>query len=245
MKKIIVFLVLVFVLLFPVVNINAQELPNSTIIKYNYYPSFSANKELTFQWTSNEEMEDLSIKIYVPTEDKYVELYNSNWDLDKEQDSDDKNNNLGDQIVDGENQESSEPNEIDEILAVLDKYNVDFKILVSHEDDLDTPNIDESENKNWEYRLKFTYNDTSLAVMEIVLDYKANDRNYTNSFILQNIVTPQIRPSNPDVKEEDNFEENNALFAAIFAAVCSVIGTVLIISSTSNRILDDEREPIE
>ncbi len=218
MKKIIALFMILCLFLIPNLNVKAEELDDSTLTKFNYYPlgSLSSKRELMLKWTSNKKMENLSIKVYSPKEDDYIEIYNMNWDFT-----------------------------IDE-----NPYNVSFKVVSSPVDDELTPDVDESLVGDWNYEMKFLFNEDSLEIIKLVFDYDALGKNYFNSFIIPNVVYPITPPTeNPAEDDEEgnessykNYSTKNALIAAVFATICSVIGTILIIISSNRKTIEDDEE---
>lgn len=230
MKKILCLFILVLLLIVSTFEVNATGLDDSTITKFDYYPtgSLSNNRELTIQWTSNEKMENLSVRVYLPKQDNYAELYNMAWE-------EELNNNSKEKEVITDEEEIIDPK-----FEAYYLYKVEFEIVDYPIDDPLTLDIDESLEGDYIYRISFLYDDNSLSIIKIVFEYDAVDNHYLNNFYLTNIVNPYIKPEVDDEKEESYFTTKNALFAASFAAFCSVIGTVLIIYSTGKKIEDDE-----
>jgi hypothetical protein len=226
MKKMFIVFALILMLFVPV-RVNAEELDDSTIIKFESYPggSLSNKRNLTFVWTSTSKMEDLIIKIYLPEEDKYLEVFNMSWDLEDEE----------------------------------TEYDVEFIIINEPIDDPETPDIDETMGQTWTYKVTFPVVDQTLGVLKFVFNYNSGDKEYRNIFYMSNIVyptpTPQPQPKPDDSNESNdnssnNHEENSnndqnkstrlALNAAMFAAICSLLGTVLIIFSSQSKKNEDE-----
>ncbi len=220
MKKIIVFIIVLCLVFLPNLKLNAEELDDSTLTKFDYYPlgTLSSKRELMLKWTSNKKMENLSIKFYSPKEDDYIEIYNMNWDFTE----------------------------------IENPYNVNFKIVSFPLDDELTPDVDESLVGDWVYEIKFLFNEDSLEIIKLVFDYDALGKNYFNPLILPNIVhpitPPVVKPDDGDGSQDSNndskinYSTKNALFAAIFATACSVIGTILIIISSNHKTFDDDEE---
>lgn len=215
MKRIITFFIILSLLLLPSIRFEADEIDDSTLTKFNYYPlgTLSSKRELMLKWTSSKEMDNLSIKYYSTKEKAYVEIFNMNWDLT-----------------------------IDE-----NPYNASFKIVSYPVDDELTPDIDESLVGDWNYEISFLFNEDALEIIKLVFAYDADDKNYVNNFILPNVVYPIILPTETPSKDDDNgnktnFSTKNALIAAVFATICSVIGTVLIIISSNHKTIVDEEE---
>ena len=211
MKKIFIVIVLLMVFIVPF-SIKAEELDDSTIIKFDSYPggSLSSKRDLTFVWTSSSKMEDLIIKVYLPEKQDYVEVFNMEWDLtDKEA-----------------------------------GYDVEFMIVNEPVDNPETEDIDESLGKTWTYKVTFTVVDQTLGVLKFVFEYMADGKTYRNPFFMSNIVypVPTPEPNQPDEDEEDDANDSTklALIAAMFAAVCSLIGTILIVLSSQSKKTEDE-----
>lgn len=199
---------------------------DTTIIKFDYYPggTLAKERELTFEWISTNKMENLLICLYNPNTYVYVDIFDINWDLN------------------------------DEEL----EYDVEFEIINEPIDDPLTTDIDESKDKLWEYKLTFKIAKDTYGLLKFKFIYECNETTYENLFYLPNVVYPSvIVPPTPPTVDENNgsssgdnnndnddnkgyFTTSNALIAAIFATLCSVIGTLLIIFSSQYRKIDDE-----
>ena len=201
-----------------IINDESNEVfDESKIIKFNYYPSGTLSKEraLTFEWISKSKMEDLSILVYNPNLNKYIEVFNMSWDL-----------------TDLEN-----------------TFDVEFQIINEPIDDPLTPDIDETLNQLWEYKLTFVLAKDTYGLLKFKFIYTCDEIQYDNLFYLPNVVYPSVvvPPTNEKDDDQDNDNENdsyfttsNALIAAIFATIFSVIGTLLIIFSSQYKKSSDE-----
>lgn len=232
MKKLVCLIICLFSLLFIMpLSVLAEENNNDfsdvedneivdegTIIKFNYYPngSLSKEKELTFEWISTAKMENLLIKVFNPNLNQYVLVFDMSWDL----------------------------------LSEENTFDVEFEIINEPVDDPLTPDVDETINKLWEYKLTFVLAKDSYGLLKFKFSYTCGEKEYDNLFYLPNVVYPSvIVPPTNDKDENDNdkkqdqegyFTTSNALIAAIFATICSVIGTLLIIFSSQYKKSDDE-----
>ena len=65
----------------PVSNLSTSD---TTIVKFDYYPggSLSSERTLVFQWFSEEEMKDLKILLYIPSENQNKVIFDISWDLE-------------------------------------------------------------------------------------------------------------------------------------------------------------------
>lgn len=219
MKKIFIVIMLLFVLVIPI-SVNAEELDDSTIIKFDSYPggSLSSKRDLTFVWTSSAEMEDLVIKIYLPESEEYKEVFNSNWDLESEDEDFDVEFEIINEPIDDPKTE-----DIDESFGKNWTYKVTF--LVEEQ----TLGV-----------LKFIFEYKACEKEYKNIFYMSN--------IVYPTPTPQ--PDQDDIDEStdnstniDNEEDAStrlALTAAVFACACSLIGTVLIIFSSQTKKNEDE-----
>jgi hypothetical protein len=114
-------------------------------------------------------------------------------------------------------------------------------------DDPETPDIDESTEKYWEYKLTFELQKDKYGLLRFCFMYHNEVKVFKNDIYLPNVVYPQnINPTPPPANngEKDDqtrfFNTSNALIAAILAAGCSIVGTVLIIISSQRRKFGDE-----
>ena len=210
-------------------NNNQDEIViDTTIIKFDYYPggTLAKERELTFEWISTNKMENLLICLYNPNTYVYVDIFDINWDL------------------------------TDEEL----EYDVEFEIIDEPIDDPLTTDIDESKDKLWEYKLTFKIAKDTYGLLKFRFIYDCEGSSYENLFYLPNVVYPSVivpptppasndgssgsdNNNNNNNDNDDNigyFTTSNALIAAIFATICSVIGTLLIIFSSQYRKIDDE-----
>ena len=222
MKKLLFVLSFVLIALFsfntsvyafePVANENTSD---TTIVKFDYYPggSLSSERTLVFKWFSEEEMKDLLILLYIPSENKHKVIFDISWDL--------------------ENMDT--------------ELEVDFEMLAPPADDPETPDIDESTEKYWEYKLTFELQKDKYGLLRFCFMYHNEVKVFKNDIYLPNVVYPQnINPTSPPANngEKDDqtrfFNTSNALVAAILAAGCSIVGTVLIIISSQRRKFGDE-----
>lgn len=139
--------------------------------------------------------------------------------------------------------------------AVDSTFDVDFKIVNEPKDDPLTPDIDETIDSLWEYKLTFKLAKDTYGLLKFKFVYDCEGISYENLFYLPNVVYPSVvvppvqqdpnnDPNNNNNNNNDNndsyFTTSNALIAAILATICSVIGTLLIIFSSQFRKLDDE-----
>lgn len=236
MKKFLFSIIVVFLMvcLIPF-NVQAEEnkeevtdevIKDSTIIKFDYYPggTLSKERELTFEWISIEKMENLIIRLYNPNTFSYVDVFDLNWDLTDE--------NL--------------------------KFTGKFEIINEPIDDPLTPDVDETKDKLWEYKLTFKLAKDTYGLLKFMFVYECGEDSYENLFYLPNVVYPSVVvPPTPPASDDNNsdgnnnsnnnddnndryFTTSNALIAAIFATLCSVVGTLLIIFSSQYRKFDDE-----
>jgi hypothetical protein len=222
MKKLLVVLSFVLIALFsfntsvyafePVANENISD---TTIVKFDYYPdgSLSSERTLVFKWLSEEEMKDLLILLYIPSENKHKVIFDLSWDL--------------------ENMDT--------------ELEVDFEMVAPPADDPETPDIDESTEKYWQYKLTFELQKDKYGLLRFCFMYHNEVKVFKNDIYLPNVVYPQnINPTPPPANngEKDDqtrfFNTSNALIAAILAAGCSIVGTVLIIISSQRRKFGDE-----
>lgn len=201
-------------------NTSQDEIINdSTIIKFDYYPggSLSKERELTFEWISIEKMDTLSILVFNPNLKNYVEVFDLSWDLED----------------------------------VDSTFDVKFEIIDEPIDDPLTPDIDETKDKLWEYKLTFKLAKDTYGLLKFKFIYTCGLDEYENLFYLPNVVYPSVvvppTPPKPDDNKTDEKDDNdgyfttsNALIAAIFATICSVVGTLLIIFSSQHRKFYDE-----
>lgn len=207
---------------------NQEEIViDTTIIKFDYYPggTLAKERELTFEWISTEKMENLVISLYNPYTYVYVDIFDINWDLTDE---------------DAE-------------------YDVKFEIIDEPIDDPITTDVDESKDKLWEYKLTFKIAKDTYGLLKFKFIYDCEEKSFENLFYLPNVVYPSvIVPPTPPTSDDNNsgsnsndsnndnddnkgyFTTSNALIAAIFATICSVVGTLLIIFSSQYRKIDDE-----
>ena len=222
MKKIFIAIMLLFVLFIPI-SVNAEELDDSTIIKFDSYPggSLSSKRDLTFVWTSSAKMEDLIIKIYLPESEEYKEVFNYEWDLESE----DEEYNVEFEII-NEPIDDPETEDIDESLGKSWTYKVTF--LVEEQ----TLGI-----------LKFVFEYKACEREYKNIFYMSN--------IVYPTPIPHPNPDNSDEsvdnstnssnnENEENKSTHLALTAAMFACACSLIGTVLIIFSSQTKKNEDE-----
>ena len=200
---------------------------DTTIIKFDYYPggTLAKERELTFEWISTNKMENLLICLYNPNTYVYVDIFDINWDLNDEE----------------------------------MEYDVEFEIIDEPIDDPLTTDIDESKDKLWEYKLTFKIAKDTYGLLKFKFIYDCEGSSYENLFYLPNVVYPSvIVPPTPPTSDDNDgssnssdnnndnddnkgyFTTSNALIAAIFATICSVIGTLLIIFSSQYRKIDDE-----
>lgn len=219
MKKIFIVIMLLFVMIFPI-TVNAEELDDSTIIKFDSYPggSLSSKRDLTFVWTSSAKMEDLVIKIYLPESEEYKEVFNSNWDLESEEEDFDVEFEIINEPID-----DPETEDIDESFGKSWTYKVTF--LVEEQ----TLGV-----------LKFIFEYKACEKEYKNIFYMSN--------IVYPTPTPQ--PDQDDIDEsidnstnidnEADASTRHALTAAVFACACSLIGTVLIIFSSQTKKNEDE-----
>jgi hypothetical protein len=191
----------------PVANENISD---TTIVKFDYYPggSLSSERTLVFKWLSEEEMKDLLILLYIPSENKHKVIFDISWDL--------------------ENMDT--------------ELEVDFEMVAPPADDPETPDIDESTEKYWEYKLTFELQKDKYGLLRFCFMYHNEVKVFKNDIYLPNVVYPQnINPTPPPANngEKDDqtrfFNTSNALVAAILAAGCSIVGTVLFIISSQRR----------
>ena len=222
MKKLLVVLSFVLITLFsfntsvyafePVANENTSD---TTIVKFDYYPggSLSSERTLVFKWFSEEEMKDLLILLYIPSVNQNKVIFDISWDL--------------------ENMDT--------------ELEVDFEMVAPPADDPETPDIDESTEKYWEYKLTFELQKDKYGLLRFCFMYHNEVKVFKNDIYLPNVVYPQnINPTPPPANngEKDDqtrfFNTSNALIAAILAAGCSIVGTVLIIISSQRRKFGDE-----
>ena len=200
-------------------NNTPKEVLDSTIIKFDYYPggTLSKDRELTFEWISVEKMDSLVISLYNQNDDVYIDVFDLSWDLED-----------------------------------LDStFDVKFTIVDEPIDDPLTPDIDETEGKFWEYKLTFKLKKDTYGLLKFLFIYECDSALYENEFYLPNVVYPSVvvpptPPTSDDNNDDDNdnddkyFTTSNAIITAVFATICSVIGTLLIIFSYQYRKFDEE-----
>ena len=222
MRKLLFILSFVLILLFnfnvhtkafePIANEPDQD---TTIVKFDYYPggSLSSERTLVFEWFSTEEMKDLVISLYIPSENQNKVVFDISWDLE----------------------------------TMETDLDVDFTMTAPPIDDPETPEVDESTGKYWQYKLTFELQKDKYGLLKFEFIYNNGLKLFHNSIYLPNVVYPQhITPPTPPISGDENddqarfFNTSNALVAAILAAVCSIIGTVLIILSSQRRKFGDE-----
>ncbi len=218
-----------------------EIIKDSTIIKFDFYPggSLSNVRELTFEWISIEKMENLVVRLFNPKTNSYIDIFDINKDLEIEED---------DESIDSGSLEGSESIEEPE-----NKFDGEFEIIDEPLDDPLTPDVDETKDKFWKYKLTFKLAKDTYGLLKFAFVYDCGETSYENLFYLPNVVYPSVvvpptPPSTDDNKDDDSnkddndgyFTTSNALIAAIFATVCSVIGTLLIIFSSQYRKFDDE-----
>ena len=133
-------------------------------------------------------------------------------------------------------------------------FDVKFEIIDEPLDDPLTPDVDETHDALWKYKLTFKLAKDTYGLLKFKFIYECETIQYENLFYLPNVVYPSVvvppTPQNPDNNNDKNDEDkdnddvyfttSNALIAAIVATICSVIGTLLIIFSSQHRKLDDE-----
>ena len=130
--------------------------------------------------------------------------------------------------------------------SVESDFEVDFEVIEPPIDDLETPDVDESRGKLWQYKLTFELENDKYGLLKFNFIYKAGSKEYSNLFYLPNVVYPQYNPPTAPDKDDDEDNEklfnntSNALIVAILAVLCSVIGTFLIILSSQRTKLEDE-----
>lgn len=200
-------------------NNTPKEVLDSTIIKFDYYPggTLSKDRELTFEWISVEKMDSLVISLYNQNENVYIDVFDLSWNLED-----------------------------------LDStFDVEFTIVDEPIDDPLTPDIDETEGKFWEYKLTFKLKKDTYGLLKFLFVYECDSVLYENEFYLPNVVYPSVvvpptPPTSDDNNDVDNdnddkyFTTSNAIITAVFATICSVIGTLLIIFSYQYRKFDEE-----
>lgn len=200
-------------------NNTPKEVLDSTIIKFDYYPggTLSKDRELTFEWISVEKMDSLVISLYNQNDNVYIDVFDLSWNLED-----------------------------------LDStFDVEFKIVDEPIDDPLTPDIDETEGKFWEYKLTFKLKKDTYGLLKFLFVYECDSVLYENEFYLPNVVypsvvvppTPPTSDNNNDVDNDNDdkyFTTSNAIITAVFATICSVIGTLLIIFSYQYRKFDEE-----
>ena len=194
-----------------------EEVLESTIIKFDYYPggTLSKDRELTFEWISVEKMDSLIISLYNQNENVYIDVFDLSWDLED----------------------------------VDSTFDVKFTIVDEPIDDPLTPDVDETEGKFWEYKLTFKLKKDTYGLLKFLFIYECDSILYDNEFYLPNVVYPSVvvpptPPTSDNNSDEDNddkyFTTSNAIITAVFATICSVIGTLLIIFSYQYRKFDEE-----
>ena len=192
-----------------------ENISDTTIVKFDYYPSGSLSSErtLVFKWFSEEEMKDLKILLYIPSENQNKVIFYIGWDL--------------------ENMDT--------------ELEIDFEMVAPPADDPETPDIDESADKYWQYKLTFELQKDKYGLLRFCFIYNNGVEGFKNEINLPNVVYPQnINPTPPPVNNDEKddqtrfFNTSNALVAAILAAGCSIVGTVLIIISSQRRKFGDE-----
>ena len=200
-------------------NNTPKEVLDSTIIKFDYYPggTLSKDRELTFEWISVEKMDSLVISLYNQNDNVYIDVFDLSWNLED-----------------------------------LDStFDVKFTIVDEPIDDPLTPDIDETEGKFWEYKLTFKLKKDTYGLLKFLFIYECDSVLYDNEFYLPNVVYPSVvvpptPPTSDDNNDDDNdnddkyFTTSNAIITAVFATICSVIGTLLIIFSYQYRKFDEE-----
>lgn len=200
-------------------NNTPKEVLDSTIIKFDYYPggTLSKDRELTFEWISVEKMDSLVISLYNQNDNVYIDVFDLSWNLED-----------------------------------LDStFDVEFTIVDEPVDDPLTPDIDETEGKFWEYKLTFKLKKDTYGLLKFLFIYECDSVLYENEFYLPNVVYPSVvvpptPPTSDDNNDDDNdnddkyFTTSNAIITAVFATICSVIGTLLIIFSYQYRKFDEE-----
>lgn len=200
-------------------NNTPKEVLDSTIIKFDYYPggTLSKDRELTFEWISVEKMDSLVISLYNQNDNVYIDVFDLSWNLED-----------------------------------LDStFDVEFTIVDEPVDDPLTPDIDETEGKFWEYKLTFKLKKDTYGLLKFLFIYECDSVLYENEFYLPNVVYPSVvvpptPPTSDDNNDVDNdnddkyFTTSNAIITAVFATICSVIGTLLIIFSYQYRKFDEE-----
>ena len=136
--------------------------------------------------------------------------------------------------------------------AVDSTFDVEFEIVNEPIDDPLTPDVDETIDALWEYKLTFVLAKDTYGLLKFKFVYDCESVSYENLFYLPNVVYPSVvvppTQQNPDTGSNNNndndkdkyFTTSNALIAAILATICSVIGTLLIVFSSQYRKLDDE-----
>ena len=200
-------------------NNTPKEVLDSTIIKFDYYPggTLSKDRELTFEWISVEKMDSLVISLYNQNDNVYIDVFDLSWNLED-----------------------------------LDStFDVEFTIVDEPIDDPLTPDIDETEGKFWEYKLTFKLKKDTYGLLKFLFIYECDSVLYENEFYLPNVVypsvvvppTPPTSDNNNDVDNDNDdkyFTTSNAIITAVFATICSVIGTLLIIFSYQYRKFDEE-----
>lgn len=194
-----------------------EEVLESTIIKFDYYPggTLSKDRELTFEWISVEKMDSLIISLYNQNENVYIDVFDLSWDLED----------------------------------VDSTFDVKFTIVDEPIDDPLTPDVDETEGKFWEYKLTFKLKKDTYGLLKFLFIYECDSILYDNEFYLPNVVYPSVVvPPTPPTSDNNNDQDNddkyfttsNAIITAVFATICSVIGTLLIIFSYQYRKFDEE-----
>lgn len=200
-------------------NNTPKEVLDSTIIKFDYYPggTLSKDRELTFEWISVEKMDSLVISLYNQNDNVYIDVFDLSWNLED-----------------------------------LDStFDVKFTIVDEPIDDPLTPDIDETEGKFWKYKLTFKLKKDTYGLLKFLFIYECDSVLYDNEFYLPNVVYPSVvvpptPPTSDDNNDDDNdnddkyFTTSNAIITAVFATICSVIGTLLIIFSYQYRKFDEE-----
>lgn len=200
-------------------NNTPKEVLDSTIIKFDYYPggTLSKDRELTFEWISVEKMDSLVISLYNQNDNVYIDVFDLSWNLED-----------------------------------LDStFDVEFTIVDEPVDDPLTPDIDETEGKFWEYKLTFKLKKDTYGLLKFLFIYECDSVLYENEFYLPNVVYPSVVvPPTPPTSDNNNngdndnddkyFTTSNAIITAVFATICSVIGTLLIIFSYQYRKFDEE-----
>jgi hypothetical protein len=162
-------------------------------------------------------MDSLVISLYNQNENVYIDVFDLSWNLED-----------------------------------LDStFDVEFTIVDEPVDDPLTPDIDETEGKFWEYKLTFKLKKDTYGLLKFLFVYECDSVLYENEFYLPNVVYPSVvvpptPPTSDDNNDVDNdnddkyFTTSNAIITAVFATICSVIGTLLIIFSYQYRKFDEE-----